>query len=235
MKVTGITIGVIELILFYFLAKFLRNENNDLNKINEFSYYWMMMTCLTAIWEIAFIINYKKIIKISDRFMRNKTTVWSSKFNLKYIIPWNLSKIFYADYGANADKEYISTVDIWSRTIEGSHFLFCGFFSLLALVFSGDKNLYNFFTAIGMSSQLMNSVLYMTEYYIQTQNVNSINYDSPKFPCGFMMMKRPFMYVNILWTLFPSIVLLNTLTTMWVTTLSTTTHFSAGPPQLYNE
>ena len=32
-----------------------------------------------------------------------------------------LARIFYAEYGAWADREYMVSSDDWSRTIEGSH------------------------------------------------------------------------------------------------------------------
>ena len=67
-----------------------------------------------------------------------------------------------------------------------------------------------FYIALGfsMGSQLMNSVLYISEYIIQTYNSNSINYDTPCFPCGKFLCKRPFMWINVFWTLMPSYVLI---------------------------
>ena len=44
-----------------------------------------------------------------------------------------LSPIFYAEYGAYADREYMNRHDDWSRVIESSHSLFCGVFALVAI------------------------------------------------------------------------------------------------------
>jgi len=60
---------------------------------------------------------------------------------------------------------------------------------------------------VAMGSQLMNSLLYMGNYFIETKNINSINYNSDTFPCGILMYKRPFMYVNIFWTIMPCYVI----------------------------
>ena len=210
MKISGILIGIIELILFYFFSRSLREKHLNLNKMDTLSYYWMMMTILTCIWELSYILNHKKIIKISNKFLKDKKNVWTSKFNLFYIIPWRLSEIFYAEYGAYADREYMTNKDIWSRVVEGTHALFCGVFSLLSII-SINYNLYYHYyimATISMSTQLMNSLLYMSEYYIQIKNKYSVNYNSVHFPCGVALLKRPFMYVNILWTLFPTYVIL---------------------------
>jgi hypothetical protein len=50
----------------------------------------------------------------------------------------------------------------------------------------------------------MNSILYMAEYFIQIKDKNNINYNTPEFPTGHWLLKRPFMWVNILWTLMPA-------------------------------
>ena len=54
-----------------------------------------------------------------------------------------------------------------------------------------------------MSSQFMNSLLYMSEYFVQTNDPNSVNYNTPKFPCGFALLKRPFMWINAAWLIMP--------------------------------
>jgi len=209
MKVSGITIGIIELILFYFFSKSLREKHTNLNNIDTIPYYWIMMTILTGIWESSYILNHKKIIKMSSDFLKEKKNVWTSKFDLYYIIPWNLSKIFYGEYGAYADKEYMTNKDIWSRVVEGTHAVLCGLFSLGAIVSTiyNNEYLYYIMSTISMSTQLMNSLMYMMEYYIQIKDKDSINYNSASFPCGNALSKRPFMYVNLLWTIFPSYIL----------------------------
>ena len=54
-----------------------------------------------------------------------------------------------------------------------------------------------------MGSQLMNSILYMVEYFIQCTDPNSVNYNDEEFPMGHVLSKRPFMWVNIFWTIMP--------------------------------
>ena len=97
----------------------------------------------------------------------------------------------------------------WSRIIEGTHAIFCGVFALMALYLKGKTldSKYNLTIGISMGSQLMNSILYMGQYFIELNKPYSINYDNSFFPAGTMLIKRPFMYVNIFWTVMPIYVL----------------------------
>ena len=54
-----------------------------------------------------------------------------------------------------------------------------------------------------MGSQLMNSLLYMANYLNETHNSSSVNYDTTSFPTGHALVKRPFIYVNLFWTIMP--------------------------------
>ena len=63
--------------------------------------------------------------------------------------------------------------------------------------------------SVAMGTQLMNSILYLSQYMIQTKDPNSINYDTDNFPCGFLMLGRPFMWINLFWSLMPSLVILS--------------------------
>ena len=125
---------------------------------------------------------------------------------MSYILPWKLSVIFYGEYGAYADREYMLWGNNWSRIIEGSHATLCGFFALIAMTMIGNqrnKNHYLVSASISMGSQLMNSILYMSNYFLQMKDPDNINYVSEEFPAGIALYKRPFMYVNIFWTIMP--------------------------------
>ena len=45
------------------------------------------------------------------------------------------------------------------------------------------------------------------KYYIQINSPCSVNYDTPTFPVGKLCCKRPFMYINLFWTVMPLYVL----------------------------
>ena len=100
-----------------------------------------------------------------------------------------MAKIFYAEYGAWADREYMSTTDPWSHTIEGTHALFCAVFALFGMIARIDKKTTKSLIVVGMSMafQLMNSILYMIEYGIQCKTPGTVNYDRPAFPLGRLM------------------------------------------------
>ena len=183
---------------------------SNIQNVDLFTFYWLTMTILTMIWECSFIYNYEEISVNSNYFIENDISVWTYKnYDLSYTIPWKLAPIYYADYGAWADREYMTLTDDWSRIIEGSHELFCGLFSFLALYYKANKHNNESLMAlsIGMGTQLMNSILYMSEYIIQSKIPSNVNCDNHNFPCGKYFIKRPFMYVNIFWTLMPSYIL----------------------------
>ena len=101
--------------------------------------------------------------------------------------------------------------DNWSRIIEGSHLIFCGLGSLLSLIFYKSKNklmyfyknkefeylnkinyYYLIFVSSSMSSQAMNSILYMVNYFHQTHDSLNPNIIQQKLPIGLFFNKRPF-------------------------------------------
>ena len=207
----GILIAIIELGIFFITAKNIRKKYNQLQHINVYAYYWLMLTILTMVWEVSFILNYKKTNHISKQLLLTKTHVWTNTYDLSYLLPWNLAKIFYAEYGSYADREYMIVTDDWSRIIESSHAIFCGVFSLLTILFTinKQKQFYLISLGVGMGSQLMNSILYMANYAIQIRNPDNINYNTVEFPCGPLLLKRSFMWVNIFWTIMPSYVIYN--------------------------
>ena len=125
------------------------------------------------------------------------------------ILPLEYFKYILFRICAYADREYMSDKDKWSIIIEGSHALFCAVFALLSLYFNFMGNMKNFYItmSISMATQLMNSILYIGEYLIQLNSENSVNYKT-RFPCGKYLEKRPFMYINLFWSLMPSYVLI---------------------------
>ena len=168
-----------------------------------------MFTILTGIWEATFVTHRFRVNQITEKLLNRKEHVWTSKYDITYVLPWKLSRIFYAEYGAYADREYYTLRDYWSSLIEGSHAILCGIFSLAGIISKvhESNNLFNLCIAISMSSQLMNSILYIGQYLIQVRDKHSINYISKDFPGGFLLLDRPFMYINIFWTVMPTIVL----------------------------
>ena len=204
-NITGVWIGITELELLFIFSYALRHKWETLKQINVVSYYWYMVTILTLVWEFSFVMNYCNTSIYAKELLKDEKHVWSSYFDLSYILPWKLSEIFYAEYAAYADREYYSFKDYWSRVIESSHAIFCGTFSLAAIISKirlREKH-YLITGSIAMSAQLMNSILYMVEYGIQMSQPYNVNYNNASFPAGKMLSKRPFMWVNIFWTIMP--------------------------------
>jgi hypothetical protein len=203
---TGIGIGIIELSIYFFVSFMIRKHwYSELKNINVISYYWMTMTVLTFIWECCFIFQYDKVSEYAQVLVTNDTHVWTTQYNLSYVCPWKLSKIFYAEYGAHADREYMLLKNYWARTVEGTHAFLCGIWAIIALTTKIHKrhDLFLIAASVSMGTQLMNSLLYMVNYFIQIGDPNNVNYNSPTFPCGFALSQRGFMYVNIFWTVMP--------------------------------
>jgi hypothetical protein len=179
--------------------------------MNSIAYYWFTFTVLTGFWEYTYLTNYEYISnELAAELVKNHTHVWFNKYDKSYVLPWKFSKIFYAEYGAWADREYMSDKDSWSHQIEGSHMTYCGIFclwTLLVATFSGVNTMhFSYANAFAMGAQYMNSLLYIGEYSLQVKDHDNVNYNSDSFPLGKFWSKRPFMYINILWMLFPAII-----------------------------
>jgi hypothetical protein len=165
-----------------------------------------MMTVLTGIWEASFIYYYKDVSKYGRKLIANNTHVWTEKYDLSYVFPNKLSFIFYAEYGAHADREYLSLTDNWSHSIEGTHAVFCAIFATLAFTFSRLNHYSNYLVtvSVSMGTQIMNSILYLDNYFIQTRDPESPNFNTKYFPTGNMLGKRLFMWVNVFWFVMPA-------------------------------
>jgi hypothetical protein len=209
----GLCIGLTEILLFFIISFYVKKYSNMLQNIKSISYYWLLLTILTGIWETAFLINYPDVNQLSEQLIKNHTHVWTNNYDISYLLPWKLSKIFYSEYGAYADREYMTLSDDWSRVIEGTHAIFCGLFALLAINLKTRGKLRQFNVAVGVSmgSQLMNSILYMMNYFNQLNDPDNINHISKDFPAGKALLKRPFMYVNIFWTVMPTYVIISSM------------------------
>lgn len=201
----GYIIGILEILLYFIGSITVRLYFTNLTSINKPTYFWVMMTILTGLWEISYISNYNEVANISSKLIETNTHTWTNNYDISYVLPWKLSKIFYAEYGAWADREYMSHSDDWSRIIEGSHCTQCALFGFIAIFFKIIGNHNNFLIAlsVSMGTQFMNSYLYMFSYFIQETEPNNINYNSTDFPTNIWLTDRPFMWVNIFWLIMP--------------------------------
>jgi len=200
----GIQLALNELLIFFIGSYYLKNTLILLN-IDVISYYWLMFTILTGIWEFYYIFQKKKCFIKSKVLIDYNAHIWNTKYNYTDLLPDTFSLIFYSEYAAYADRQYMNLKNKWSLIIEGSHCDLCAIFSLISVISLIKKNIILYFIAssVSMGSQLMNSILYMSEYKIQTKDSDNINYNSINFPTGFLLCKRPFMWINIFWTIMP--------------------------------
>lgn len=208
----GYEIGVIEIFIIFSCSALLRQEFVSLKSLNRVVYYWLIFTIVTGLfWEPAYVYYFKEISEYSHSLVETRRHVWTSYYNPLYILPWRLSAIFYAEYGAWADRDYMNINNDWSRVIESTHSIFSGLFAIIALasVIKHNHNKFILSLGISMGTQLMNSILYLTEYFIQTKDITSVNYDNSSFPTGGrLLLNRPFMWVNIFWTIMPLYVII---------------------------
>ncbi len=210
--IKGIYIAIVEIVL-YIIISGIFYVSTELNTLDFVTYMWACFTVLTGIWEISYIMQYTKTCEKSTQLILSNKRVWTEKYSLKWILPWNLPVIFYAEYGAFADREYMTITDFWSKLIEGTHAFFCGFFTLLSLICYHFQYTQHFtiFITLAMGGQLMNSILYCGQYIIQVSDPCSVNHDSEVFPYGKFGIKRPFMYINAFWTIMPIYVIIQLL------------------------
>ncbi len=214
MIVSGINLAIIEIYLFYKCSEFIRYDLYPLLTLEPVSYYWLMFTILTGLWEATFIDNRPIVKQASKQLIMQKQHVWTNDYTLDYLKLDKFAIEFYSEYGAYADREYMTTKDYWSRLIEGSHAFICAFFSFLGLSnYLFNIYLGNQFILIAMSAQFMNSILYIGQYLIQVNEEYHINQNRKEFPTGKYLMNRPFFYINVLWTVMPAYVIYNSIST----------------------
>lgn len=206
----GIITAIIEISLWFLISMSVRRASKTLMKMNGFAYYWITFIILTGFWEVIYITHGFEVNKLSEQLLETHSHVWFNQYDVSYVLPWKFSKIFYAEYGAYADREYMYFSDGWSHLIEGSHMLFVSVFLIIALfcaLWNGlDSEHYTYSLAFAMGTQFMNSLLYMGEYTIQTHMSDSVNYNTTSFPTGVAWSKRPFMYINFLWMILPALI-----------------------------
>ena len=208
--VNGVILGGIEIGLLFMISTLFRFVYN-LNDIPIITFYWLSITILTGVWECSYIYNYDKIISLANRYIEDKKHVWTTHYNLRYLRPDRFAQIFYAEYAAYADHEYkMNNYDIWSRIVESTHAIFCSVFVLLSFLIHSK---YSTLLAVAMGGQLMNSILYISRYSIDLSDEDNVNYITDDFPAGKYLSKRPFMYVNLIWLLMPSYIIIQQLLT----------------------
>jgi len=207
---SGLYIAICEILIFIYFSNILRLEFNSLKTINIVSYYWLLFTILTFIWETSYIIHFTKTSNLAQKLIYKKQHVWTNQYDISFIIPSKLATIFYAEYGAYADREYMLQNNDWSRIIEGTHAYICGIFALFSIYYKIHNNQNNYIISVSLSmgAQLMNSILYISNYLLQTKNIHNINHNSINFPTGYLLLKRPFIYINVFWTIMPLYVLI---------------------------
>ena len=98
-----------------------------------------MITILTFVWEYSYIADYDEVTVYANQLIEKEEHVWTNHYDLSYVLPWKLARIFYAEYGAYADREYKATDIDWSKTVESSHAIFCGLFSLFCLLIKQER------------------------------------------------------------------------------------------------
>jgi hypothetical protein len=201
----GYVIGIIEIFLYFIGSISVRQYFTNLKTINNATYFWVMLTILTGVWELSYISNYKEVSSMANSLIVNDQHTWTNNYDISYVWPPKLAKIFYAEYAAWADREYMSNSDDWSRIIESTHCTQCALFSFMAIFFKiiGNHNNYLIALCVSMGTQFMNSVLYMFAYFIQENEPDNINYNSTDFPSNVLLTDRPFMWVNIFWMIMP--------------------------------
>ena len=130
--ISGTISAIVELIVFGNIAYNIRNSLS-FDNIDNITYYWLCFTILTGFWELTYLSRKNEISNISKILIKDNSHVWKNKYPFSSIIPKNFSRLFYAEYGAWADREYMTNTNYWSNLVEGTHCLFCALFSLISL------------------------------------------------------------------------------------------------------
>lgn len=209
-ETSGLAIGLVEIVFFVTVATGIKRWVPAYRQIDLLTYYWLAFTILTGLWECAYIIGYAEVRQGAIALVDTGHHVWTSDYPIDYLLPWKLASIFYGEYGAYADRLYMAKSGVWSRIIEGTHATYCAIFScgFFWSVRKSWQRRATVFKSVAMGCQLMNSILYMGQYFIQMSEKGSANYPTPSFPAGIALIRRPFMYVNVFWTFLPALIII---------------------------
>ena len=66
----GYIIGILEILLYFIGSITVRLYFTNLTSINKPTYFWVMMTILTGLWEISYISNYNEVANISSKLIK---------------------------------------------------------------------------------------------------------------------------------------------------------------------
>jgi hypothetical protein len=210
MMIKGYQLAICELGLWFICAHALRNHVESLQQMGLIMYYWFCFTVITGMWEYYYVTQYHSIASFARMLVTTDNSIWLMDIPIHYLSINLFAELFYAEYGANADREYISMKkgDYWSRLIESSHAFCCASFCLASLVSTVlDNEKFYLIGMVGMGMQFMNSLLYMGQYFLQCKDSHSPNYKTNLFPTGPFLCDRLFMWVNLFWLLFPTIII----------------------------
>ena len=106
-NILGYQLSLLEIFLFFIISRGLKTQEN-LSKIPGLVYYWVMFTIMTGIWELSFVTNYNYVIDLSKKLILGKEHVWTNNYSISNLNPQNFSELFYSEYGAYADREYMT-------------------------------------------------------------------------------------------------------------------------------
>ncbi len=196
----GFELCIIELIIAMVIFNNIYSIINFID-LPKFVFYWIAFSILVCIYEIAYLYNFKNITRNAKALIKTKNSIWFEKYDISKLLPWKFAKLFYTDYIANSDREYINNNTKYGKIIESTHLFICGGLYLLALIMNIYGNINKFKTLLFMSfgAQIMNIIMYTLFLYFQIHNKFSSNYASKRFPIGRYYEKRPFTYINIIY------------------------------------
>lgn len=206
----GWGIGFVEMSLFFLFSFLGKRFISTLRSMSCITYYWICMTMLIGLWETSYLIHYREIDNMSIELRINNTHIWVEKYSTSYILPWNFAKIIYSEYLAWADRDYSYINMDWSNIMERTPAIFTAMFAFIGLfarVCNSVMKSY-VFISIAMGIELMNTIIYTTQYGINCNNEHNSNYNSYYFPLGVALSNRPLMYVNTFFILMPIVILI---------------------------
>ena len=87
--------GILEVSLFMLIFGNIISFNDELQKIDPMVSYWLGFTVLTGFWEIVYLSNRRSINNYAKELISSNTSVWTNRYPLSMVLPWNLSRLFY--------------------------------------------------------------------------------------------------------------------------------------------
>jgi len=147
---------------------------------------WLEFMILGYIFKFIYSYYIKDKLCYYTMYLVNKNkSIWTSYYNYSMLLPSHFICLLVAEYCANTDREYLYIID---------NINYSDITILLGLIYYYYYNIY-----LLILFQFFIFIKYTINYIYQINSNKSVNMNSIDFPTGYLLLKRPLFYFNIIY------------------------------------